>query len=150
MIAISSTTYDSHQAETVTITAVSDRTISFTPSLQHKHLGKQHSLVKRFLRCLCALFLIVFFLFLKIPLHFCLYLAYSIAWAFSHPCFLWKLISFNFVCKMFSALSPIGLCAADRRKEMLALPRNLTCRKVFYLIQNGKRRMNQYKIIWAN
>ena len=65
MIAISSTTFDSHQAETVTITAVSDRTISFTPSLQHKHLGKQHSLVKRFFSCLCVSFLDSFFSFFE-------------------------------------------------------------------------------------
>ena len=75
MIAISSTTYDSHQAETVTITAVSDRTISFTPSLQHKHLGKQHSLVKQFLRCLCVTFLESFFLYIGILIRFRWYLA---------------------------------------------------------------------------
>ena len=97
MIAISSTTYDSHQAETVTITAVSDRTISFTPSLQHKHLGKQHCSIKRSFSCLCVSFLECFFL-MKIPLHFCSYLAYSIAWAFSHPCFFCEKSSVSTLC----------------------------------------------------
>ena len=79
MIAISSTTYDSHQAETVTITAVSDRTISFTPSLQHKHLGKQHSSNT----CLftCSHFLCIFS---EIPICFCWYL---VAGAFSYHSF---------------------------------------------------------------